>query len=524
TTEVYLYEAPKTQEVTVRACKVMVAYYISHCGTASHNSLIHYDAYPSPLIPTEAECEGYHATRMMTMGDAKATLTMNATVHVREIKVGSLAADGSCTQGTFVHKDVTYSKVYVIASYAVTILETKLLFDRESGYSAARYRTCHLSTRTCAADDMRLNYRKPYELCPLMRLKRFNAEMLQGYMYEYGVRQRKILPIRRPNVSESETQRLEISETPTVLISEEEGVVLIRKKTVIKCEQNVYLTNYPDLYVTDKPIPGASMLEPAEIDLSKYFNAKLDYVVYTNHGLQKTLYYDIVNRICELKYTMLKNKLAIISKHPELAGSLLTEKQGVYGLKAGEVVYFYSCAPASVTVRQQPECTQELPVTYQNSSWFVTPFSRILVKEAAPVPCTDLAPPQYWVGDTYWVTYKGLTPGHPPQYLDPQDPVYDLGFVNLEELRKKGLYTPEQLEGAHRAMLFPRNHEVVVQQIVSGGTMNYASSQWRPENLLDERFHENIMNRFVKKVWGIFAFVGNFISGLIGIYFCYQIV
>ena len=36
TAEVYLYEAPKTQEVTVRACKVMVAFYISHCGTASH--------------------------------------------------------------------------------------------------------------------------------------------------------------------------------------------------------------------------------------------------------------------------------------------------------------------------------------------------------------------------------------------------------------------------------------------------------------------------------------------------------
>ena len=90
-------------------------------------------------------------------------------------------------------------------------------------------------------------------------------------------------------------------------------------------------------------------------------------------------------------------------------------------------------------------------------------------------------------------TYKGLAPGNPPKYLDPQDPVFHLGFVNLEELKVKGLYTPEQLAEAHRAMLFPRNHELVVQQIVSDGTSNYQSSVWRAERMLDENFHETMV-------------------------------
>ena len=148
---------------------------------------------------------------------------------------------------------------------------------------------------------------------------------------------------------------------------------------------------------------------------------------------------------------------------------------------AGEVVYFYSCPPVYVVAREQIKCTQELPVKYQNESWFMTPFSRILVKEASAIPCTAMAPPQYWVVDNHWVTYRGAAPGHPPQYLDPQDPVFQIGFVNLDKFRVQGIYTPEQLAEAHRAMLFPRNHDFVVQQIFSGGTMNYRSTSWRAE-------------------------------------------
>ena len=203
---------------------------------------------------------------------------------------------------------------------------------------------------------------------------------------------------------------------------------------------------------------------------------------------------------------------------------MLTDKEGTYGMMAGEALYFYSCQAVDVVVRQSEQCAQELPVTYRNQSWYVAPFSRVLVKEASPIPCSDLAPPQFFVEDQLWVTYCGLIPSKPPTYLDPQKPVLNLGYIDLEVYRKKGIYTAEQLEQAQRAMMFPRLFDQFTQQIVSDGTAKYAATKWRPENLFDEKFQENLVKRFFQRTWGVFAALGNFISGLIGVYFVYQIV
>ena len=46
----------------------------------------------------------------------------------------------------------------------------------------------------------------------------------------------------------------------------------------------------------------------------------------------------------------------------------------------------------------------------------------------------------------------------------------------------------------------------------------------RAENLLDENFHATMMKKFVSKMWGIFSAIGNFITGMMGIYFCYTLL
>ena len=60
--DLYMYESPTTQKLSVKACKVMVAYYVAYGGSASHNSLIEFDQYPSYQIPTAGQCETYHVS------------------------------------------------------------------------------------------------------------------------------------------------------------------------------------------------------------------------------------------------------------------------------------------------------------------------------------------------------------------------------------------------------------------------------------------------------------------------------
>ena len=66
--------------------------------------------------------------------------------------------------------------------------------------------------------------------------------------------------------------------------------------------------------------------------------------------------------------------------------------------------------------------------------------------------------------------------------------------------------------------------EFIIQQIIAEGTLNHKSSVWRMDRMFDEDFQKDMIKKFFEKVWGVFAVVGNLISGMIGLYFCYNLV
>ena len=222
---------------------------------------------------------------------------------------------------------------------------------------------------------------------------------------------------------EAETERVSTIETPTVVLSQKDGIILVRKTPIIKCSTNLWTTNYLNLFLFKRDIAGLSRKKSEEIDLAQYFNAKLDFLAYSMQRTQKLFYYDVINRICELKYQSLRTQLAIATSHPEMAGAILTEKSGVYGMVAGEMLYLYECKPEFVERRTQKDCTRELAVSYKNESWFMLPFTKKLVKEVAVIPCSDITPPLFQLGEDYWINFRGDPHGGKPTYLDPQTPI-----------------------------------------------------------------------------------------------------
>ena len=191
------------------------------------------------------------------------TLKVNATTHFKTFKAGSLEADGTCEKGKFIHKGKSYKGVFVIANYAVTLVETKIIFSRESGYAGGTYAGCHMQARTCESQGMRLIYRAPEEACDLMKLKSFNAELLHGYLYDMGTKFEKFVPPKETDrkFREAETERVSMIETPTVVLSQKDGIILVRKTPIIKC------TNYPNLFLSKRDISGLSRMKSEEIDL-----------------------------------------------------------------------------------------------------------------------------------------------------------------------------------------------------------------------------------------------------------------
>ena len=157
------------------------------------------------------------------------------------------------------------------------------------------------------------------------------------------------------------------------MLLEKEGIVLICKEAEVRCEEQIFATNYKTIFLTKKRLsntPSSNNLA----SLGTYFNAKLDFIVTSLHEKMKMIYYTVVNQMCQVNYETLRNKLSIASKHPELAGRLLTEQHGTYGMLAGEVLYFYTCQEVDVVVRKTDHCTQELSVTYRNRTFFIASF------------------------------------------------------------------------------------------------------------------------------------------------------
>ena len=200
---------------------------------------------------TADQCELFHATRTMSMDGSTIMLKVNTTTQFKTFKAGSTSQDGTCEQGNFIHNGKSYKKVFVIANYAVTLVETKIVFSRESGYAGGAYAGCHVHARSCENQGMRLVYKAPEEACELMKLKSFNAELLHGYLYDMGTKFEKFVPPKETDrkFREAETERVSMIETPTVVLSQKDGIILIRKTPIIKCSTNLWTTNYPNLFL-----------------------------------------------------------------------------------------------------------------------------------------------------------------------------------------------------------------------------------------------------------------------------------
>ncbi|CRL02891.1 CLUMA_CG016125, isoform A [Clunio marinus] len=72
-----------------------------------------------------------------------------------------------------------------------------------------------------------------------------------------------------------------------------------------------------------------------------------------------------------------------------------------------EVVYIIKCQAVEVSIREEKECFQELPVTYGEDNYFMSPHNHILLKHGSPITCSNLVPPIFFVASKWWA----ITPG-----------------------------------------------------------------------------------------------------------------
>ena len=520
----FLYEKRETINIPVKECEMTAKRYIYYCGMWSHNSYIDMDMYPRPVKLSEADCRGYFLDRMIRRYGTTADLTINATTLLKVAKVGTLESDGACSGGAFSEGTTKYNNVVVLMEYSITLMEYDAVFDGTSGRMLTKSLSqCTLKEPTCYTGRSRINFRLPSSVCVLKYLGKLSVTQLQGKQPKS-----RIMSSNRTVVAGSWTVRTDWEKLATVLYSSQRGVLLFRKRKIIICSAQVFETNYDQLVLAKRRIdmidhqqPAANIIQ-ARLDL--YFNNKLDYLHWTYQRDIKAVYYHLVHQLCTLNQHMYRTKMAIAYKNPQMAGLLLMNEPGVFGIPAGEVMYFYRCEVVWVKLAPTGKCASELSVMYRNTTYYMQPFTRILKKHSTEAICSVTTTPKFNVLKGVWVDALTQTVTMSPKKFDPRIKKISLDLHDIERLHKKGLYTTEQLEATQRAVRSSWLRDDAVYKIVAQGTRSFADDSWQLSNIIKMETPYSSMRKYFGKTWEILTRIGQIMSGLIGAYFVFSTI
>jgi len=517
----YLYEKLDVLTVAVKECEVTGKRYMYYCGMWSHNSYVDMDMYERPIKVSESDCRGYFLDRAIRKYGTTADLSINATTLFKVVKVGTLEQDGACRGGSFTEGKQKYNNVVVVVEYSITLMEYNAAFEEENGRMITKgLSQCTLRVPTCFTGRSRLNYNLPRTVCTLVYLGKLDITQIQGKQPRGTASSRN-----HSSVIGSWTLQPKWERLATILYSAKRGILLLRKAKTFKCSAQMFETNYDKLYLAKRPIRVVKHETPliqARLDL--YFNNKIDYLQFTYQRDVRAIYYSIIQQLCTVNQQLFLTKMALAYKNPQMAGVLLLNEPGVFGIRAGEVMYFYRCEVVYVKLAKTGKCAAELSVIYRNVTYYMQPFTRILKRTSTEAVCSSVVSPKFHVVKGLWIDGVTQSTTLPPKRFNPRIRKVELELQDIERLHTMGIYTKEQLENTQRAVRSSWMMDDAVHKIVAQGTKSFADDSWQLRNMMGIQTPYSIMHNYLGKTWTVLTQLGQIMSGLIGAYFVFSVI
>lgn len=123
---------------------------------------------------------------------------------------------------------------------------------------------------------------------------------------------------------------------------------------------------------------------------------------------------------------------------------------------AAKVIHLIKCISVEVKIRQDNKCYRELPVIYQNKSFYLAPKIRIILKEASPSDFNEFLLNMYNLHGTWYRVTRKLIESVPSliiqlltkprwKYIDPE-PLGTSGICFNDDHNKLRLHIKERIE------------------------------------------------------------------------------
>lgn len=499
-TEVQIIQRNDIKLQRVKTCLIEVTRIVAHCGMHSHNLLVA-GGLSEFVYPLGAEeCRELHRHRSTTIFRHMVhQLLMNGTTAVSLTLAGVMNPDGSCEPGTYTEGDKTWSKVIVTASIQI---------HAQDYYAKVKMDSNELVLNNCVTYSYLVGY------C----LDSMNEETFWDIQPHLACDQG--ISLLYEGMADVITDK-KLSKFAVVEHGDKVFALALTKTTTV-CDREIWQTEHPKLLVVDTENQGKLTprmeLIAENTDLNAYVNSKLLYIEQAYKRALDKLYTDALQRRCQIRREVMKNRLLLAPLTPSALSSVVQNKRGYLGKVMGEVLYIVQCTPKIARVRRTERCYNELPVTVENSSYFMSPVTHILQGSAEQIECSQLLTPLYFI-DNEWV---GLTPNPvvkvTPIQLEVQEQ-QQLQFSRIQPIGISGLYTPEEISRVHKVLAFGNEREavsnIIARRIVGMDTddQGYATLQ-----IFNKEEFKKLARGTLQYVWGWFTDIGMVMSGAIGVY------
>lgn len=505
--------------VQVYECSLVVQRLITDCGMFSHSSMISNGLLTYVHYLGRDACLEIHKTRTFRnfYGHVLNEVLPNSTSRFSIELAGSLSSNGRCNGAKFVENGITYHSVTVQADIALHVRDYTATVQTDTDRIHLRSGlTCKITELACTDSDNGetfWNLHSDYNKCR-------KGEFVRLYDGTAAI----VKPT--DTVNGDQTKFIVVDQGNVVF-------ALTIGRSIRACGRNMHATEHPRLLIMFRHENGdyddqevdALSLNSHEVDLTAYTNSKL---LYVEQGYKRALdsfqSYTIYRR-CLLHRQILKNRLAMAPLSPNAIGSLLKNRPGILGVALGESLYLFECLPRKVKIHRHPErrCFKELPVDADGEMLYMAPGTRILQTIGEEIACSNLAPALYFI-DNQWI---GLSPepitGINPEIIEAA-PEPKFQFKSIQRISADGVYTRQELENARHLMFHNMERSGITNILTSRFAGRDVDLQGlEPLNIFSEEQIKELAKRTIHRMWGWFKGIGEFTSGLIGIYFLFRL-
>ncbi|XP_076230297.1 uncharacterized protein LOC143176703 isoform X2 [Nomia melanderi] len=293
------------------------------------------------------------------------------------------------------------------------------------------------------------------------------------------------------------------------------------------CGYTLFHTEHPKLFILNTAtgkFKSKTRMSTDNLDLFTYVNAKFIYVEKHIKTQIIQLYKDTVTQKCRLEQQITQNMLSLIQAAPDDVATILAKGPGHLAIQAGEAIHLVKCVPVTVTLRKTRNCFLELPVSYRNQSFFLTPKNRILSPSGTQRDCNDLLPTMYELHGTWYKMLPRPTESMAPTTMG-RLTESSWKYVDPSNIATGGIYSSDELETLRNHIMFPVQRNSIINSLAQGATgQQYSIDNVKIHHFFDEETLNRIAESTARRMWNGFLTFGSVSAGIIGIYITLRII